>query len=73
MVLGCRLHYIMYRLYQWRNGAPGASAMPGGDVLGGRQIAIKMWHNFATLAARLAKLRVWFSNLTTYLDFSAIF
>ena len=58
---------------QWRNGAPGAPATPGGDVLGGRQNVIKMWDNFATLTARLAKVRVWFSNLTIYLDFSAIF
>ena len=60
-------------LAQWRNGAPGAPATPGGAVLGGRQIVIKMWDNFATLTARLAKVRVWFSNLTIYLDFSAIF
>ena len=58
---------------QWRNGAPGAPATPEGDVLGGRQIVIKMWDNFATLTLRLAKVRVWFSNLTIYLDFSAIF
>ena len=47
---------------QWRNSAPGAPAKPGGAVLGGRQIVIKMWDNFATLTARLAKVRVWFSN-----------
>ena len=57
---------------QWRNDAPGAPATPGGDVLRGRQIIIKMWDNFATLTARLAKVHVWFSNLTIYLDFSAV-
>ena len=56
---------ILYRVEmifcfnQWRNGAPGAPATPEGDVLGGRQIVIKMWDNFATLTARLAKVRVW--------------
>ena len=60
------------RYWQWRNGAPGAPATPEGDVLGGRQIVIKMWDNFATLTARLAKVRVLFSNLFIYLDFSAI-
>ena len=32
-----------------------------------------MWDNFARLTALLAKVRVWFDNLTIYLDFSAIF
>ena len=54
---------------QWRNDAPGAPATPGGAVLGGRQIVIKMWDNFARLTALLAKVRVWLSNLTIYLDF----
>ena len=58
---------------QWHNNAPGAPATPGGAVLGGRQIVIKMWDNFARLTALLAKVRVWFNNLTIYLDFSAIF
>ena len=60
-------------LTQWRNDAPGAPATPGGAVLGGRQIVIKMWDNFARLTALLAKVCVWFNNLTIYLDFSAIF
>ena len=58
---------------QWHNGALGAPATPGGDVLGGRQIVIKMWDNFATLTARLAKVRIWFSNLTIYVDFRPYF
>ena len=58
---------------QWRNEAPGAPATPGGAVIGGRQIVIKMWDNFARLTALLAKVRVWFNNSTIYLDFSAIF
>ena len=45
----------------------------GGAVLGGRQIVSKMWDNFARLTALLAKVRVWFNNLTIYLDFSVIF
>ena len=57
----------------WRNDAPGAPATQGGAVLGGRQIVIKMRDNFARLTALLAKVRVWFNNLTIYLDFSAIF
>ena len=32
-----------------------------------------MWDNFARLTALLAKVRVWFNNLTIYLNFSAIF
>ena len=32
-----------------------------------------MWDNFARLTALLAKVRVWFNNVTIYLDFSAIF
>ena len=58
---------------QWRNDAPAAPATPGGAVLRGRQIVIKMWDNFARLTARLAKSRVLFNNSTIYLDFSAIF
>ena len=58
---------------QWRNEAPGAPATPGGAVIGGRQIVIKMWDIFARLTALLAKVRVWFNNSTIYLDFSAIF
>ena len=58
---------------QWRNEAPGAPATPGGAVIGGRQIVIRMWDNFARLTALLAKVRVWFNNSTIYLDFSAIF
>ena len=58
---------------QWRNEAPGAPATPGGAVIGGRQIVIKMWDNFARLTALLAKVRVWLNNSTIYLDFSAIF
>ena len=60
-------------LVQWRNDDPGAPATPGGAVVGGLQIVIKMWDNFARLTALLAKVRVWFNNLTIYLDFSAIF
>ena len=45
----------------------------GGAVIGGRQIVIKIWNNFARLTALLAKVRVWFNNSTIYLDFSAIF
>ena len=60
-------------LRQWRNDAPGAPATPGGAVLGGRQIFTKMWDNFARLTALLAKVHVWFDNLTIYLDVSAIF
>ena len=60
-------------LWQWRNEAPGAPATPGGAVIGGRQIVMKMWDNFARLTALLAKVRVWFNNSTIYLDFSAIF
>ena len=69
-------HSVPWRLCaprQWRNEAPGAPATPGGAVIGGRQIVIKMWDNFARLTALLAKVRVWFSNSTIYLDFSAIF
>ena len=58
---------------QWRNDVPGALATPGGAVLGGRQIVIKMWDNFARLTALLAKVPIWFNNLTIHLDFSAIF
>ena len=58
---------------QWRNDAPGAPATPGGAVIGGRQIIIKIWNNFARLTALLAKVRVWFNNLTINLNFSAIF
>ena len=58
---------------QWRNEAPGASATPGDDVIGGRQIVKKMWDNFARLTALLAKGRVWFNNSTIYLDFLATF
>ena len=58
---------------QWRNDAPGAPATPGGAVIEGRQIVIKMWDNFARLTALLAKVRFWFNNLTIYSDFSAIF
>ena len=65
--------FITFLAHQWRNDAPGAPATPGGAVLGGRQIVIKMWDNFARLTALLAKVRVWFHNLTIYLDFSAIF
>ena len=36
-------------------------------------MVMKMWDKFATLTARLAKVRIWFSNLAIYLDFSAIF
>ena len=61
------------RSEQWRNDAPGAPATPGGAVIGGRQIVRKMWDNFARLTALLAKVRVWFNNLTIYLEFSAIF
>ena len=32
-----------------------------------------MWDNFARLTALLAKVRVWFNNLTICLDFSTIF
>ena len=53
--------------FQWLNDAPGAA------VLGGHQIVIKMRDNFARLTALLAKVCVWFNNLTIYLDFSAIF
>ena len=53
---------------QWRNEAPGALATPGGAVIGGRQIVIKMWDNFARSTALLAKVRVWFNNSTIYLD-----
>ena len=60
-------------MQQWRNDAPAAPATPGGAVLRGRQIVIKMWDNFATLTARLAKSRVLFNNSTIYLDFSTIF
>ena len=58
---------------QWRNEAPGTPAMPGGADIGGRQIVIKMWDNFARLTALLAKVRIWFNNSTIYLDFSDIF
>ena len=73
--INCRfiVNSTKYRLSQWRNDAPGVPASPGGAVLGGRQIFIKMWDNFARLTALLAKVRVWFNNLTIYLDFSAIF
>ena len=58
---------------QWRNEAPGAPATPEGAVMGGRQIVIKMWDNFARLTALLAKVRVWLNNSTIYLNFLAIF
>ena len=58
---------------QWRNEAPGAPATPGGDVIGGRQIVIKMWDNFARLTALLAKVCVWFNNSTVYIDFLPYF
>ena len=54
---------------QWRNEAPGAPATPEGAVIGGRRIVLKMWDKFARLTALLAKVRVWFNNLTIYLDF----
>ena len=66
-------HTAFFNETQWRNKAPGAPATPGGAVIGGRQIVIKMWDNFARLTALLAKVRVWFNNSTIYLDFSAIF
>ena len=50
--------------HQWRNEAPGAPATPGGAVIRGRQIVIKMWDNFARLTALLAKVRVLFNNST---------
>ena len=61
------------KVMQWHNDAPGAPATPGGAVIRGRQITIKMWDNFARLTALLAKVRVWFNNSTIYLNFSAIF
>ena len=80
MLLGYLLRNFWYFLAlrwrekaQWRNDAPAAPATPGGAVLRGRQIVIKMWDNFARLTARLAKSRVLFNNSTIYLDFSAIF
>ena len=33
----------------------------------------RVWDNFARLTVLLAKVRVWFNNLTIYLDFSALF
>ena len=71
LLLKASLKYIIDRKEsdQWRNDAPGALATPGDTVLGGRQIVIKMWDNFARLTALLAKVRVWFNNLTIYLDF----
>ena len=36
----------------------------GGDVIGGRQIVIKMWDNFARLTVQLAKVHVWFNYST---------
>ena len=71
--LGSGLEYHSPYPNQWRNEAPGAPATPEGAVIGGRQIVIKMWDNFARLTALLAKVRVWFNNSTIYLDFSAIF
>ena len=62
-----------YAIRQWRNEAPGAPATRGGAAIGGRQIVIIMWDNFARLTVLLAKVRVWFNNSTIYLDFSAIF
>ena len=47
---------------QWRNDAPAALATPGGAVLRGRQIVIKMWDNFARLTAQLAKSTVLCNN-----------
>ena len=67
------LQHLLTCLKQWRNNAPGAPAMPGGAVPEGRQIVIKMWDNFARLTALLAKVRVWFNNLTIYLDFWPFF
>ena len=60
-------------MQQWRNETLGAPATPGGAVIRGRRIVIKMWDNFARLTVLLAKERVWFNNSTIYLDFSAIF
>ena len=70
-----RFTFEQQQLIQWRNEAPGAPAIlrRGGDVIGGRQIVIKMWDNFAILTALLAKVCVWFINSTIYLDFLAIF
>ena len=70
-ILSSNVGYTEY-YKQWRNDALGAPATPGGAVFGGRQIVIKMWDNFARLTALLAKVHVWFNNLTIYLDFSAI-
>ena len=58
---------------QWRNGAPGAPATPGGATGRGRQIVAQMWDNFARLTARLAKMRVFFNNFAIFRDFSVIF
>ena len=58
---------------QWRNGAPGAPATPGGATHRGRQIVTQMWDNFARLTVRLAKMRVFFNNFAIFRDFSAIF
>ena len=75
--LNKKLSYISWSCIkvcsQWRNEAPGAPATPGGAVIGGRQIVIKMWDNFARLTALLAKVRVCFNNSIINLDFSAIF
>ena len=73
MILETAENQSCLMVVQWRNDAPGAPATPGGAVLEGRQIVTKMWDNFARLTALLAKVRVWFNNLTIYLDFSAIF
>ena len=34
---------------------------------------MQMWDNFARFTARLAKVHVWFDNLTVYLEFYAVF
>ena len=52
----------------WRNVGTVTPVTLGGDKESGRQI-VRMWDNFATLTARLAKSRVLVVNLVILKDF----
>ena len=54
------------------NDAPGGLATKAEVGVLEHQIIIKMRDDFAISTAQLAKVRVWFNNLTVFLDFFAI-
>ena len=61
------------QICQWRNVGTVTTATPGGDKESGAINHPKMWDNFATLTARLAKSRVLVNNLVILRDFERNF